>query len=227
MKRLIAVTLLSGIAISCCWAIMHSPPVRNTQRLDDLRLNARFGFEPNLGQAGRQFDFVARGRDYSLGVSSHELVLTYFEGFGDVDEWFRDEVVRLKIVGAQGAAATGEDLLPGKSVFKLRADIPNYERVVYQHIYPGIDLVYSGDQGRLELQFVIGKGGDPEMIRLAWNGVWRARVEPDGKLALRTPIGEIELLPPISYDRFDGSRQTVPGCFKRLRGSRATFQSPR
>jgi hypothetical protein len=41
---------------------------------------------------------------------------------------------------------------------------------------------------------------------------------------MRTPLGEICLLAPITYNSYDGERQPVPGRFVRLGGSRAGFQ---
>jgi hypothetical protein len=179
MPRFPAATTIAVMTASLCWAILPPQRSRNTNRLGDLHIGGVFGFEPNVGQAGRGVAFVARGRDYALTLSSSELVLTYLEGFGDVDRWFHEEVVRLKLEQAQSSVETaGLDPLPGKSVFRLRADIPNYARVLFEDVYPGIDLLCFGSQKRLELQFVIRAGARPESIRLAWDGARRAHVNP-------------------------------------------------
>ncbi|MGH9432229.1 MAG: SBBP repeat-containing protein [Terriglobia bacterium] len=83
-------------------------------------------------------------------------------------------MVRLKLVGANPAAqVTGLDELPGKSNYfigndpkKWRTDVPNYARVEYQGIYPGINLVYYGNHQQLEYDFVVAPGANPSAIRL-------------------------------------------------------------
>ncbi|HUY13867.1 MAG TPA: SBBP repeat-containing protein [Terriglobia bacterium] len=83
-------------------------------------------------------------------------------------------VVRMKLVGANSqATVTGLAELPGKSNYfigndpkKWRTDVPNYCQVRYQNAYPGIDLVYYGNQGQLEYDFVVAPGADPRAITL-------------------------------------------------------------
>ncbi len=84
-------------------------------------------------------------------------------------------VLRMRLVGANvKAAVTGADELPGKSNYfigndptKWRTNVPNYAQVKYQNVYPGVDLVYYGNQGgQLEYDFVVAPGADPSAIAL-------------------------------------------------------------
>ena len=79
-------------------------------------------------------------------------------------------VLRTKLVGANvKAAVTGAEELPGKSNYfigndpkKWRTNVPNYAKVKYASVYPGVDLVYYGNQGgQLEYDFVVAPGADP------------------------------------------------------------------
>jgi hypothetical protein len=84
-------------------------------------------------------------------------------------------VLRLKLVGANPAAKVkGLEELPGKSNYfigndpkKWRTNVPNYAKVQYQGVYPGVDLGYYGNQRQLEYDFVVAPGADPNVIRLA------------------------------------------------------------
>jgi len=68
----------------------------------------------------------------------------------------------------------GADELPGKSNYfigndpqKWRTNVPTYAKVKYQGVYPGVDLVYYGNQGgQLEYDFVVAPGADPSAIAL-------------------------------------------------------------
>jgi hypothetical protein len=72
------------------------------------------------------------------------------------------------------AAVTGAEELPGKANYfigndpkKWRTNVPTYAQVKYQNVYPGIDLVYYGNQGgQLEDDFVVAPGADPSAIKL-------------------------------------------------------------
>jgi len=66
----------------------------------------------------------------------------------------------------------GREELPGKSHYfignepkKWRTDVPQYARVEYQDVYPGVSLTYYGNQGQLEYDFVVSPGGDPTAAR--------------------------------------------------------------
>ncbi len=91
-----------------------------------------------------------------------------------VDTGESSGVVRMRLIGANAnAAVTGADELPGKSNSFIgndpknwRTNVPNYSKVRYQNIYPGVDLVYYGNQRQLEYDFVVAPGADPSAIAL-------------------------------------------------------------
>jgi hypothetical protein len=62
--------------------------------------------------------------------------------------------------------------------------IANYSRVRYQSVYPGIDVVYYGNQNQLEYDFVLAPGANPDAIRLNFRGDVQVSLTPDGDLAL-------------------------------------------
>src|SRR5262249_16053063 len=86
-------------------------------------------------------------------------------------------VLRMKLVGANlHAKISGLEELPGRSNYfigndpkKWRTNVPNYAKVNYANVYPGVDLVYYGNQGKLEYDFVVQPGANPRSIQLAIN----------------------------------------------------------
>ncbi len=81
-------------------------------------------------------------------------------------------VLRMKLVGANpDAKVTGSEELPGKVNYfigndpkKWRTDVPTFAKVSYENVYPGVDLIYYGNQGQLEYDFVLAPGADPKAI---------------------------------------------------------------
>jgi len=143
-------------------------------------------------------------------------------------------VLRMRLVGANASAAvTGAEELPGKSNYfigndpkKWRTNVPNYAKVKYQDVYPGVDLVYYGNQGgQLEYDFVVAPGADPETIRFALSGGLqessrqsavgsraqnqtlrqskiqnlKSKIDPSGDLVIETDGGEVRLHKPVVY----------------------------
>lgn len=122
-------------------------------------------------------------------------------------------VVSLKLVGANPKAkVTGLDELPGKSNYflgndpkKWRTNVSQYAKVKYQGVYPGIDLVYYGNQQQLEYDFVVAPGADPHAIRFAVeNGNSKTedrktRIDENGDLVISTEGGDLRFHKPVVF----------------------------
>jgi hypothetical protein len=67
---------------------------------------------------------------------------------------------------------------------------PNYGRVRFANVYPGIDLVYYGKDGQLEYDWIVKPGAEPTKIRLKFEGIGNVRVDAQGDLVLETSSGE-------------------------------------
>jgi hypothetical protein len=98
-------------------------------------------------------------------------------------------------------------------------DIPNFARVRAAGVYPGIDLIYYGNQSGLEYDFVVSPGADPRAIRMRFDGVTSLHIDERGNLVLSTPAGEIIEQTPVIYQTVGGERQPVEGRFA-MRGRR-------
>jgi hypothetical protein len=128
----------------------------------------------------------------------------------------------MKFVGANPAPQIeAERELPGKSNYLIgndptqwRTNIPTYGSARYREIYPGIDLLFYGNQRQLEYDFVVRPGAQTEQIRLAFRGANKLEIEKSGDLVLRLPGGgELRQLAPVLYQEVDGTRRSVTGSY--------------
>ena len=127
-------------------------------------------------------------------------------------------VVRLKLTGANpNPNAVGLEELPGKVNYfigsdpaKWRTEIPTYVKVRYDSVYPGIDLVYYGNQGKLEHDFIVEPGADPGSIRFAVENKGKIEIDAQGNLLLDDKCG-LRLQRPVLYQERDGVRSQVAG----------------
>jgi hypothetical protein len=191
-------------------------------------------FEANHGQTDAQVKFISRGSGYSLFLTSTEAVLALrnekhraasVAKSGSQQTAIRNPpaaVVRIKLMDANSdAQTTGLEELPGKTNYligndpaKWRTDVSNYARVRYREVYPGVDLVYYGNQRQLEYDFVIAPGADPQNIRLGFAGNSDVRIDEGGELLLQvTDGGEIRQHKPKIYQEVDGVRREVAGGY--------------
>jgi hypothetical protein len=96
------------------------------------------------------------------------------------------------LVGAKAVRPRGEDVRETKVSYFLgpkerwRTGLPAYGRVVYEEVYPGIDMEVSAQGHGLEYGFVVKPGANPSAIRLQWRGATKAEVAEDGKSVLLT-----------------------------------------
>ncbi|MCI0529256.1 MAG: SBBP repeat-containing protein, partial [Nitrospira sp.] len=193
-------------------------------------------FEVNQGQTDAQVKFLSRGRGYSLFLTSTEAVLVLrkpqtedkseatkvgkFRALPSLEPPSMD-VLRMKLVGANPESQiTGQDELPGKVNYfvgsdpaKWRTDIPTFAKVRYQNVYPGVDLVYYGNQHQVEYDWVIAPGVDPGIIQFTFDGADNLEIDAQGDLILHLTDGEVHLRKPHIYQEINGVQQAISGGY--------------
>src|SRR3990172_7101754 len=112
----------------------------------------------------------------------------------------------------------------GNDPGKWRTGVRGYGEVIYAEVYPGIDLRLYGKDRALEQEFVVRPGGNPEDIRVAYEGVEGMQIAGDGTLRIRTAFGEMKESPPHIYQEIAGKRVEVTGRFRLTGKSMYTFE---
>jgi len=190
-------------------------------------------FEPNQGQSDPQVKFLARGSGYGLFLTAEEAVLALQPSVDSRQTSARKlSVVRMKLAGANtNPALNGTDQLPGKSNYfigndpaKWHRNVPQFARVRYQKVYPGIDLVYYGNQGRLEYDFEVAPGADPKQVVLRFQGPDKLRIDADGNLVLAMSGGDLRLEAPRVYQKSGQEQKPVAGRFALLGKDNVGFE---
>ncbi len=116
------------------------------------------------------------------------------------------------IAGVDGLPARVNYFI-GNDPKKWHTDVPAFSRVKYAGVYPGVDLVFYGNQRRLEYDFIVAPGADPKAIQLKIVGAQKMRVNAHGDLVLSVPGGEVELQRPLIYQNVRGERREIPGNY--------------
>jgi hypothetical protein len=230
--------------LACGAGVAQQPPLPPSA--SELLQKLPMSFEQDNGQAANAVDFTAKGDRYSVSLANGEAVLVLSKDSGDHNaasatgkpglsgqEFLRPAVVRMRIDGAnRSSRVSGEQKLPGTVNYLIgndstqwRSNIPTYAKVRYSGIYPGIDLVYYGNQHQLEYDFVVAPGADPARIALRFGGAKNVRLERNGDLAVNTEDGQIVFQKPVVYQSSapGGERRLIDGRFMISANNRVSF----
>lgn len=209
---------------------LQGPARADTPPRIDFYGQRPISFEENRGQTDSEVRFISRGEGFTLFLnrSGATLLLSRAErgekekiGGPVQAKMIAPAVVRMTVNGADfKAKIVGRELLSGKSNYligndpkKWKRDLPTYGKVQYEEIYPGIDLVYYGNQRELEFDFVLRPGADPEKIDLKFEGADRLEVDSDGALVIRIPGGRLFLRKPVLYQLHDVEKRPISGRY--------------
>jgi len=130
-------------------------------------------------------------------------------------------VIAVDLVGAaRNPRIAGEDRLVtkvnyfiGRDPSKWRRNVPTYSRIRYSNVYSGIDLVYYGNNHKIEYDFDLAPGADPAKIQFSVAGADSLAVDSQGKLVL-TKAGEtLEFQMPVIYQEIAGKKALVTGTY--------------
>jgi len=178
-------------------------------------------FEANQGQTDAQVKFLTQGSGYSMFLTASGAVMSLAKPDAATTDGATGVALALNLVGANPAAtAAGLDALPGTSNYFIgndpsqwHAGIANYSKVEYQNVYPGINLVYYGNQQRLEYDYQVAPGADPSDIQFTVQGADSVALDDQGNLVLHTAIGDAVQNAPVIYQIVGGVQQPVAGRF--------------
>lgn len=170
-------------------------------------------FEVNRGQADSQVKYLARGRGYGVFLTGAEAVLALQSS--------KPDVIQMQLRGANAAArADGVDLLPGTANYfvghdraKWHAGVQTYSKVRFSRIYPGVDVLYYGNQRQLEFDFVVAAQADPKVIGLQFANAGKIALNASGDLLVSAQQGQIAFHSPVIYQDKNGHHQAVAGGY--------------
>ncbi len=201
-------------------------------------VNLPLNFEPNQGQTDPRVQFLSRGSGYSLFLTADEVILNLERQSLEAISSAPDNKptaaqvasMHMKLIGASASAkAAGVDQQPGVVNYlvgndpsKWRTGVPTYAKVRYSQLYPGVNLVFYGNQRRLEYDFVVAPGAAPEQIVMEFSGA-KPSISSDGDLQLVLDGAPVTMLKPVAYQSNGAQKQSVDGRYL-LTGNRVRFQ---
>lgn len=207
---------------------------------DTLSVGARTGFIQNLGQWKAPFLFKAELGQATLFAETGGLTFV-IKGKGSAAEESLPpyhhqhstlaHAYKVRFVGSSPqVAVAGQEIDPseGYDNYYLSNDpkdwksrVPHHKTLLYQGLYPGIDMDVRVAQHALKTNFYLSAGTDPATISMEYEGVEKLYLA-SGNLIIRTSVGEIVEASPYAYQQCDTGRCEVAVRY-RLAGNRLSF----
>jgi hypothetical protein len=209
----------------CCPSSLSPPTLTSPDAATQAQISHAYGqlplaFVANQGQTDAQVNFLTGGTGYTLFLTPTQAVLDMQHAAGNSPR-ATESVLRLQLLGSNPKAqAVGLDALASTSNYLMgndpgqwHAGIANFGQVEYQGVYPGIDMLYHGNQGHLEYDFDVAPGADPNVIRLSFKGARGLSLNATGDLVVHTSAGNLVEQAPVLYQVVGGVRQAVTGHY--------------
>lgn len=119
-----------------------------------------------------------------------------------------------RIVGE--AEKTGKvNIFKGDDPSGWHTDLSTYGRIRYVEVYPGTDLIFYGNEGRLQYDFIVAPGADPGRIGFSFTGVEDIKKDAAGNLVLAVGKEELSLSRPYIYQLgAKGKQKLITGAFR-------------
>src|SRR5271156_6646747 len=208
---------------------------QDQQKLAASAIKMPLFFEANEGQTDPSVQFLTRSGGYTMFLTPTETVLVegkngsvnrdkFGKGFAAVRadaKNAKQSVLRMELLGANSAPEfQGLQELPGKGNYLIGKDqaawhtnVALFSEVRVAKVYPGVDLLFHGDQRQLEYDFVVAPGADPRRIGFKISGAKKIEIDANGNLVLPGGDSELKMRKPLIYQGEGASRSEVQGKF--------------
>jgi hypothetical protein len=208
---------------------------QDKQKLAASAIKLPLFFEANEGQTDPSVRFLTRSGGYTMFLMPTETVLVEgknptasgekfgkgFAAFHADAKNAKQSVLRMELLGANSAPEfqglqelLGKvNYLIGKNEAAWHTNVALFSEVQVAKVYPGVDLLFHGDQRQLEYDFVVAPGADPRRIGFQISGANKIEIDATGNLILHTTDSEFEMRKPLIYQGEGASRSEVRGKF--------------
>ena len=100
------------------------------------------------------------------------------------------------------------NLLLGNTPSAWQRNLPTYARLRVHDLYPGIDLLFYGVSDKLEYDFAVAPGADPNQIRMRIAGGAPIEIGESGDLRVESVVHR-----PLLYQNSKSGKTFIPGKF--------------
>ncbi len=178
--KVISLTLLFLIGLFSCSRISdHHPGTANMESkiFKDMPLR----FIENIGQTLPEVIYHVEGAGHTVLFESTRVV--FRRASRDATSPANSQVI-LEFIGSDLTTnihglekqSGVTNYYTGSNSSDWHTHIPSFGGVAYESLYPGIDMVYLGDQGTFKNEYHVAEGADPGLIQFSYKGARKLKV---------------------------------------------------
>ena len=182
-------------------------------------------FEANHGQSQSPAAFLARTADAQCAISASGVEMDLRNTSGQTSR------LQMNFVGANPSAQIHGDAelsgkvnyLVGNDQTKWQSGVPTFAKVRVEKIYPGVDVVFYGNNHQLEYDFIFAPGASPGVVALRFEGAEKIKLGAEGELVVSVGKSAVHQPQPLIYQTVNGTRQIISGGYKILPNQTVAF----
>lgn len=211
MARLVHICILAALALASVGA----------GACVEARGNTPLAFTRNSGQVDAAVCYMIRGPQGSAFFTRHGVTFDLCSKRPPADDRTgRGAVLRVQFVSPDpGASIEPINELPGKVNYlrgdrsKWITDVPTFAGIAYRDVWPGVDVIYTGDGSSLKYDVCLRPGAELGRVRFTYEGAEELRLDTSGRLYVRTAVATfVEDIPGV-YQEKCGRRVWLRGGY--------------
>ncbi|PWU20204.1 MAG: hypothetical protein C5B48_12800, partial [Candidatus Rokuibacteriota bacterium] len=208
MQHYVALFALLALAAAVLMPRDGAPaPASGAPALSSAYGKLPLAFVANRGQADKRVRYYVQGAGHAFYFTRDKAVLSFTRKEKGV-------ALDLRPIGASPRMRLGAgERAPGKVNYLTGSaqhrNLPSYRELVYRNVWPGIDLAFRGQGGRLKYELRVRAGAELSRIAFAYRGAEGVSLGRGGDLLIRTSLGTLHDARPLSYQSVDGKRIPV------------------
>jgi Cep192 domain 4/Beta-propeller repeat len=184
-------------------------PAQAAKSAVPVSFNLPLSFEP-AATPGR---YLAHSGNYSVFIGAGESSIVVADGKS------APHTIRFAFEKASPAASIEPLEQKGVTNYYIgndpkdwRLSVKNFARLRTKQVYPGVDVVFYGDQRQLEFDFVVAPNADPTPIALAFSGTDKLYVS-GGDLVAEQAGHAVHFVKPFAYQLLAGKKSPVDAAY--------------
>ncbi len=181
-----------------------------------------------LTKSGAVYQFVRISPTAEVASDATEMAKSTLPSVANLS--YESHIMTISLEGADHSQArSGEsagwyaNYFIGNQSMAWRRGVPVSASVIYESVYPNIDLKYYAQGQALEYDLIVNPGGDPTQIKLRIDGAESIEITKDGELLCKTAFGEALHKHPFVYQVGKSGRNSIACAYRKIGESTLTI----
>lgn len=195
------------------------------------QVNAQLRFEENHGQTDAQVRYLARATDYSIFLTSEEADVVLHQEAEPSGPLTRGKVIVVR-ANASVLRMRFANSNPPTRIIPFDPSHPNLSSsranasstaVAYRGLYPGVDVIFRGDQKKIGFQLNLSPGAETGDIALMLDGTEGVTLDAAGNAVVHIGKSSFMIQKPVIFADGNGQCEQLAGAYRVESNNRLQF----